>query len=378
MSLAIPFGRPDIDERDIEAVGRVLRSGWLSTGSECEALESDLAERLGAPHVVSLASCTAALEISLRSLRLRPGARVGVPTWTFVATASAVFSVGAIPVLLDVEEDTLDLSPRSLAAALDEGLEALIVVHFAGVPVDPEIYRLAAGAGCRVIEDAAHALGATDARGPISGVGTVSACFSFYATKNITSGEGGALATHDEELARFARSQRLHGLSADAWRRYGPGADPGYDLEEAGLKANLSDILAALARSQLGRFEAIQQRRRALVDRYRSGLASVSGCRIIPASPHPGSADHLMVVLLPVGVDRAGVMATLTAQGIGSSIHFRPLHRFAWYRDHAIVGAGGTPVADALAPRALSLPLHTGLSDADVDGVVAALSGALA
>jgi dTDP-4-amino-4,6-dideoxygalactose transaminase len=375
----IGFAPPVIDESDIEAVVRVLRSGWLSTGGECQAFEAELAEYTGAPHVVAVSSCTAALEIALGAQRFGPGSRVGVPTWTFAASATSVVRAGATPVLLDVERDTLNLSAAALSDVLDhpDGLDGLVVVHFAGVPVAREVLDLAAQAVVPVVEDAAHALGAEDHRGPISGVGTVGACFSFYASKNLTSAEGGALATHDPELAAYAQTQRFHGMSRDAWKRYGVGADAAYDVVAPGLKANLPDVLAALGRSQLARFDDLQARRRAIVERYRAALVGIEGLRVVPADLAPSSADHLLVVVLPEGADRAVVTATMGREHIGTSVHFRPLHTMTWFAEHAAIGPGGTPVADELAGRALSLPLHAGLSDADVDRVVTVLADAL-
>jgi dTDP-4-amino-4,6-dideoxygalactose transaminase len=373
----IHFARPAIDASDIEAVVRVLESGWLSTGDECRKLEAELAAEVGAPHVVAVSSCTAALQIALDAQRFAPGARVGVPTWTFAASANTVVHAGAQPVLLDVDADTLNVSLPAVEAALAEGLDALVVVHFAGVAVDRAVLDLAAEHGVPVIEDAAHAIGTSDHRGPVSGLGTVGAAFSFYATKNLTSGEGGALATHDDELASFARRHRLHGLSQDAWARYQVGGNPTYDLVEPGLKANLPDLLAALARTQLARFPDLQARRRQITTRYRELLASSPEVRCVPGEPDPRSADHLFVVILPEGVDRAEVVSAMGKEQIGVSVHFRPVHTFGWYAEHADVGPGGVPVADALADRALSLPLHPGLSDADVDRVVGALGQAL-
>jgi dTDP-4-amino-4,6-dideoxygalactose transaminase len=238
---------------------------------------------------------------------------------------------------------------------------------------------VAAAAGLPVVEDAAHALGATDHRGPIGGPGAGTVAFSFYATKNLTSAEGGALVTSDPDLAAFARSYRLHGMDADAWARYRPGATAGYDVVVPGIKANMPDLLAALARSQLRRFDATQARRRALVDRYRSALkGAVDGLRFVPGEADPGSADHLAVLLLPEGTDRGAVVAALSAEGIGTSVHFRPLHTFTWFAETVPVGPGGLAVCDALETRALSLPLHVGLSDGDVDRVAEVLLGALA
>lgn len=376
LATTVPFARPHIDGADIEAVTRVLTSGWLTTGEECLRLEADLAAFTGAREVVSVSSCTAALELAFRSLRLAPGARVGIPTWTFLASATAPHSTGAQPVLLDVDPHTLNLAPDAVEAALPT-LDALVVVHFGGAPVDRRIFEMAAAAGVPVVEDAAHALGGSDHRGPIAGRGTVGACFSFYATKNFTSAEGGAFVTDDPDRAEFVRSQRLHGLSTDAWARYRPGAPNSYDLGEPGLKANLPDLLAALVRSQLARAGCLQAARRERVREYHHLLTDLRGLVVVPGAVDERSADHLMVVLLPPGVDRSSIVAILADQGIGTSVHFRPLHQMGWFASNAEVGPTGVAGADSVADRALSLPLHPNLTSADVVHVVSALDAAL-
>jgi dTDP-4-amino-4,6-dideoxygalactose transaminase len=374
----VPFSVPEISDDDVAAVVRVLRSGWLTTGEESKALEEELASYLGAHYVVAVSSCTAALELALRCLGLKPGARVGVPAWTFVATATSAVHLGATPVLLDVDPDTLNLSPEALEAALATGLDAVVPVHFGGVPVAREIHDLCAAAGVPVVEDAAHALGAFDHRGVLRGSGSVAACYSFYATKNLTCGEGGAVVTDQPEIAERVMSLRLHGLTRDAWARYRPGSAGGYDLLEPGIKANLPDILAALARTQLRSFDALQARRRILVTRYRHRLAEVPGVRMVPSVAESDSADHLLVVVLPAAVDRERVRARLATEGVATSVHFPPLHHFDWFRDHAEIGPTGLAVADELAPRALSLPLYPSLHPDDIDRVVASLAAALA
>lgn len=374
------FAAPDLDASDHAAVARVLDSGWLTTGEECLRLEEELADYVAAPHVIAVSSCTAALEIGLAFLDLPRGARVGIPDWTFVSTALAAHRSGAVPVLLDVEPDTLNVSPESVAAALDEGLDAIVPVHFGGLPVSPAVRRLCARAGVPVLEDAAHALGATDDRGPVNGRDVLGACYSFYATKNLSSGEGGAIATFDPELAEFARTWRLHGLSKDAWRRYAPEAKSGaalYEVMGPGLKANLPDLLAALGRSQLARFSGMQAKRRALVQHYRLLLADVPDVRCVPRDSAAGSADHLMAVLLPEGVDRTSIVQSLAGDGVPTSVHFQPLHGFTWMAANAVIGPAGLDVASALAGRALSLPLHTSLAEADVERVVTSLQAAL-
>ena len=373
----VRFAAPEVTADDEAAVLRVLRSGWLSTGSECAALEDELREYCGAAHAVALSSCTAALEIATAALRLPAGARVGVPTWTFAASAQPAAMSGAVPVLLDIDPATLNLDPASLEAALPQ-LDAVVVVHFGGVPVDRRVFDACAAAGIPVIEDAAHALGASDHRGRMGGHSTAGACFSFYATKNLTSAEGGALVTDDAELATFAREQRAHGMTDDAWRRYHPSSPGTYDIVELGRKANLPDVLAALARSQLARFDGLQARRHELATHYREALSAVDGVDVVPGQPDAGSANHLLVVRLPDGVRRVDVTTALRARGIITHVHFTPLHHLQWFRRHAAIGPSGVGSADAVADRILSLPLHTQLELADVDRVVASLAEVLA
>lgn len=368
-SSTIIFSSPDISDEDVAAVERVLRSGWLTSGGQCVALEQELVEYLGVSQAVAVSSCTAALEIAFAWLSLPVGARVGVPTWTFVSSALAPYHWGSQPVLLDIEPDSLNLAPEALEAALDDGLDAVVAVHFGGVPVAREIHELCAAYEVPLVEDAAHAFGASDHRGLLRGTGSVCAAFSFYVTKNLCSGEGGALTTENNEFADFARSFRLHGLSQDAWNRYTPGARRGYDLLAPGIKGNLPDLLAVLARSQLARFDALQARRRAIMRRYRGHVASMKSVRMVPQELVEDGADHLAVVVLPEGADRDRVVAAFAAARIGTSVHFRPLHHMAWFADRAVLGRGGTPVADILAPRVFSLPLHPGLTDADVDRI---------
>lgn len=371
----IRLADPDITEADIAAVTAVLRSGWLTSGRESVALEQELGAYLDCPYVIAVSSGTAALELSFAYLGLPPGARVGVPTWTFPASAFAPFHQGASIVLLDSDPDTMNVSVASLEAALDEGLDAVVMVHFGGTPVTEEAHQRCRAAGVPIVEDAAHAFGASDHRGKVAGAGTAGAAFSFYATKNLTSGEGGALATDDPELARFATAYRLHGLT----RKPGAAWDPDVvtDIVGPGYKSNLSDVLAALARSQLHRFDDLQARRRDAVLRYRENLAGLDGLCFVPRELDDGNADHLLAVALPPGTDRRGVFTALDAKGIGTSLHFRPLHSYEWFAKNSAIGPSGTPVADEMADRMISLPLHPGLSGAEVDRVCEVFGDAL-
>ncbi|MDQ3980031.1 MAG: DegT/DnrJ/EryC1/StrS family aminotransferase [Actinomycetota bacterium] len=373
----IGFSVPHIDDSDIEAVVGVLRGGWLTTGSECAAFERELQDYLDVPHAVGLSSCTAAIETAFAYLGLPAGAQVGVPTWTFPASAFAPVRHGAVPVLVDLDPDTLNVSAKALEAAIASGIDAFVAVHFAGIPLSREVHDILQSARVPVIEDAAHAFGAVDHRGRVAGQDSVAACFSFYATKNLTSGEGGALVTEDADLADFARSFRLHGLVGDAWSRYRTGSAALPEVVTPGIKGNLPDLLAALARSQLRRFDDLQKVRREIVLHYRSRLSHMEGVRAVPTDHMDGSADHLMVVVLDEHIDRERVIARLSSAGIGSSVHFRPLHHLQWFRRHAVLAGDELPVADALAPRALSLPLHARLEPPQVDRVCDVLASAL-
>lgn len=373
----IPFSVPNISDDDIDAVTKVLRSGWITTGPECGRLENGLQDYLGIPHVVAVSSCTAALEIAAAALLLPAGASVGVPTWTFASTALAVMRSGARPVLLDVDSESLNLSPGSLEAAANEGLAAVVGVHFGGVPLPKRVHELCSHFGLPLIEDAAHALGASDHRGLVAGRGTAGAAFSFYATKNLTCAEGGALATDNAELARFARCYRLHGLDNDAWRRYSPEGHPQYELLTGGIKANLPDVLAALAMSQLLRFEEMQRARDRIVAHYREQLSTIPGISVIPPECAMGAANHLLVIKVAAGIDRDGVASALHAKGIGTSVHFRPLHQFPFFQAHTAPGPGGVPIAESLSRRVLSLPLYPTLELDKVDRVCAELRRAV-
>lgn len=373
---SIAFAAPDRDVADLAAVERVLDSGWLTTGDEAQAFEAEISALLGGVEVVATSSCTAALETACASLGLGPGSRVGVPTWTFPSTALAPARQGATVVLLDVDPSTLNLSVASLGPALGTGLDAVIGVHFGGVPLPAEIGEVCGAAGVPLVEDAAHAFGATDFRGPVGGHARFT-CLSFYATKNLTCGEGGALATTDPDVAAFARRYRLHGLGQGAEDRYRPGSLDVPDVTMPGIKGNLPDVLAAIGRSQLHRFSQMQSRRREIVRRYRAAVSDVEGIDVVPDVLDEQGADHLMVVALTDGVDRAAVRQVMSHAGIGTSVHFPPLHYLSWFRDNAEIGPSGVAGADAMADRVLSLPLHPGLSNGDVDRVVEELKAAI-
>jgi perosamine synthetase len=297
------------------------------------------------------------------------------PTLTFCGAVGAILHAGLRPVLVDADERTLTLDPDDVAQAADRtGARAMVVQHMAGYPAPvPELTAAAGLPPAAVVEDAAHGLGAAVGEAP---VGTLSGatCFSFYATKNLPIGEGGAVTTADPELADLLRATRQHGMSKDAWRRYGPGSSWRYSVEVDGLKANFTDLQAAIGRAQLARLTGWQRRRAELAARYDEGLRSVPGV-LLPPRPDTGRhAWHLYAVRVqpPFRLTRDELSAALAERGVGTSVHFIPVHHFPYFR--GLLGSPRLPVADRVFEGLLSLPLHPGLSDADVEHVCALIA----
>jgi dTDP-4-amino-4,6-dideoxygalactose transaminase len=375
----IPFATTTISVEAQEAAARVLASGWVTTGPEVAEFEREFAAVVGAEHGVAVSSCTAAIELALRGLRLPRNAKVLTSTMTFCGAVHAIVHAGLQPVLVDVNPETVMPDPESVARAtrLAGGADAMVVLHFAGQPAPVEELASAAGLPlARVIEDAAHALDTVvrDRR-----VGSISAatCFSFYATKNLPIGEGGMVTTLDPEIADFVRRARLNGMSRDAWRRYLPGSAWRYTVDVAGLKANMTDVQAAVGRAQLRHLAKWQLRRAEIADRYDRDLSGIPGIGR-PARPAEGRhAWHLYVmrVLPRLGLERDGFIAALGERGVDCSVHFIPIHHQPYFLE--LMGtsiATAFPSADATFRQIVSLPLHPALSDGEVDRVCEAVA----
>lgn len=372
----IPFTRVSVCLEARQAADDVLASGWLTTGPRVLEFEQQFAEFVGARHAVAVSSCTAAIELGLRALQLPRGAKVLTSTLTFCGVAQAIAHAGCRPVLVDVETSTMmpSAAQTAMAARRAGGVDAMVVVHFAGHPAP--VPELAAAAGLplsRVVEDAAHgpgiALGDT-------AIGAISAatCFSFYATKNLPIGEGGMLTTDDDDVAGRVRSARLHGMNSDAWRRYTPGASWRYSVERAGLKANMTDLQAAIGLAQLAHLPTWQARRHEIADRYIERLGPLSGI-VVPGLRTSGTHSwHLFVVQLrDFALTRDDTIEALAAMGVNCSVHFIPIHHHGFaQRSHERTAS--LPGADALFPTLLSLPLYPDLSDDEVGGVCDALA----
>ena len=378
----LPFARPSITAAEKNAVLEVLDSGWITTGPRSKAFEARFADKVGARHAVALNSATAALHLALEAVGVGVGDEVVVPTWTFAASAEVIVHLGARPVLVDIEERTLNATAEAILAALTPRTRAVVAVHFGGLPL--ELPRLAAELeqrGVALVEDAAHAFPSRISGTPTRYAGTFgrAGAFSFYATKTITTGEGGMLVTDDEKVAARARVMSLHGISAHAWNRYAAGGSWRYDIEAAGYKYNMSDIAAALGLVQLSRAEELHDARRALARAYALRLSSSPISELVEL---PSGLDleehalHLFVVKLRLdrlAVDRAQVIDSMHGAGIGTSVHFIPLHLHPYYQHRWGYSPARLPVATRLFERVLSLPLWPGMTEAHIDRVTSAL-----
>ena len=371
----LAFAPPALGEEEIAEVADTLRSDWITTGPKTSRFEREFAARLGAPGALALNSCTAGLHTALVTGGIGRGDEVITSTLTFAASANVAEHVGARPVLVDVEPDTLQMAPERVRAAVTPQTRAIVVVHYAGHPADLDaIGAIAAEHRLLMVEDAAHALPARY-RGRMIGSGTNPTAFSFYATKNMTTGEGGML-TGDPAFLRRARTVSLHGMSRDGWNRYAEGGHWFYEIEMPGFKYNMTDIQASLGLCQLRKLEGFQRRRREVVAAYHEAFAGEDALELPVERNDVEHAWHLYVLRLRPGVlaiDRGRFIEEMTRRRIGTSVHFIPLHLHPYYRDTYGYGPGQFPVAQSNYERMLSLPLHPGLSDGDVADVITAV-----
>jgi dTDP-4-amino-4,6-dideoxygalactose transaminase len=365
--------------RERELVLQALDSGWITTGPRTFELAKRVAEIAQAKHSVVVNSATGGLHLTLEALGIGPGDEVITTPYTFVATVNVIEHVRARPVLVDVEPDTLCIDPKQVEAAITPRTKVIMSVDYAGHPCEHDALRaLSAGRGIRLVDDAAHSLGARSHGRPIGCAALADATvFSFYATKNLTTGEGGAVVTDDEELSSRIQLLSLHGMSRDAWKRYGASGSWFYEVVAPGWKYNLSDLLAAIGVAQLERFEEFQARRLALVARYDAAFASVPEVRRPRTRPGMTHAWHLYPIALELErlkIDRAQFIEELRAENIGTSVHFIPIHFHPHFRDSLQKPPGSFPVAEDAYQRAITLPLFPRMTDRDVDDVVQAVS----
>ncbi|WP_420266135.1 DegT/DnrJ/EryC1/StrS family aminotransferase [Candidatus Magnetominusculus dajiuhuensis] len=368
----LPLARPSVGHEEIAAVTEVLNSGYWTTGPKVAEFEREFAAYInesGSIYTVALNSCTSGLYLSLLALGIGAGDEVIVPTWTFAATAHVVEWAGAVPVLCDIEEDTLNIDVQMAERLITKNTKAIMPVHMAGYPCDMDaIARLSEKYGIYVIEDAAHAVG-TKYKGQKIGNFSTATVFSFYATKNLAMGEGGLVASKDERLIEEIRKLSYFGINKDAFKRYEKRGTWFYDIEGIGYKCNLDSIHAAVGLVQLRKLDVMNERRRAIARSYKDGLSA--GISLVPGISDTGEhlhTYHLFPVLIPASINRDTLITALRDRNIGTSVHFRPLHMHSHYKGRT--GSGQFPVAEGVFPRVLSLPMFPSMTDEDVRYVI--------
>ncbi|MBA3465636.1 MAG: DegT/DnrJ/EryC1/StrS aminotransferase family protein [Deltaproteobacteria bacterium] len=395
--MKVPFFKPTIGEEEIAAVVTCLRSGWLTTGAQTREFEAEFARYVGAKHAVALNSCTAALHLALEAVGLQRGELVLVPTMTFAATAEVVRYFDAVPVFVDCDPRTQCIDVAAAARTLEQiaagqpaagvfgpygRVRAIIPMHYAGQMADVDaVNALAATHGISVIEDAAHTLPAftrTNGSAPWRAVGTTAAitCFSFYANKCITTGEGGMAVTDDDTYADRMRLMSLHGMSKDAWKRYTAAGSWYYEIVAPGFKYNLTDIASAIGRVQLARAEELWEARRAVAAMYEVALAGIPGLERPTEDANRRHSWHLYSIRLDLEVwtkGRDAFIDGLKERGVASSVHWQPLHMQPYYRQAYALTTQLFPVAAGLWPRLVTLPLYPGMTRDDVELVADAI-----
>ena len=393
--LAVPFFRPDVGDQEIAEVVATLRSGWLTTGPRVRAFEAAFREGVGADHAVAVNSCTAALHLALEAMNVKAGQAVLVPTMTFAATAEVVRYQGATPILVDCEPDTLNMDLADAARKIERLRSAapsariggvpvgIMPVHVGGAMMDVDaVQQFAARHGLWTVEDAAHAYPAARRRDGTDswqrcGQGTAAVtCFSFYANKTITTGEGGMAVTNAGPVADRMRLMSLHGLSSDAWGRYSGGGSWDYKILAPGYKYNLTDLAAAIGLRQVQRAEEMRKRREAIAEQYYAALAAVEEIALPPRSSDLIHAWHLFPIRLRLRklvVNRNDFIRHLTRLGIGASVHWRPLHLHPYYSETFGWSPRDFPVASRVWERLVSLPIFSAMRDDEVSTVSAAV-----
>lgn len=362
----LPLSRPSIGEQEIAKVVQCLKSGWITTGPLCRDFEERFRQRTGAPYATSVCSGTAGMHLVLWALGIEEGDEVITPSMTFASTLNLLTLLGAKPVFVDVDYDTLLIRTEKIEEKITDRTKAIIPVHFAGAPADMDvILEIARRHHLFVIEDAAHALGSRYKDKPSGGFGQI-AVFSFHPIKNITTAEGGMVVHYSDNLERKLRLLRFHGIERDAWKRYGEGGNPAYDIHEPGLKYNLTDLQAALGLAQLERLDELNRRRGHLASLYREELKGVRGIDLPGVPPYPHvHAWHLFVVKV-LSMDRETFMERLSYYRIGYGIHFPAGHQLSYVQRRFHVGRETLRETEKAAERIVSLPLFPDMTEDDV------------
>lgn len=373
----LPFARPDVDQREITAVGEVIRSGWLTTGPKVRAFEAEFAAYVGAKHAIALNSATAAMHLALEAAGVKSDDEIITTSMTFAATAEIIRYFNAKPVLIDIDRQTMNIDIAQVAAAVTHRTKAIIPVHVGGQAVDLDsIHLLANKYNLTVIEDAAHAL-PTYYNGQIIGALSDFTAFSFYATKTLATGEGGMLTTNNDQWAERCRIMSLHGISKDAWKRYTSEGSWYYEIIAPGFKYNMTDIAAAMGLVQLDKLEQMNNRRQEIARQYNNAFSTHSALEVpycASFSTHPYHLYILRLNLASLRIDRATFIDHLRKANIGVSVHWIPLHMHPYYRETYGYRPESFPVAYTEYQRIISLPVYSAMNDEDVADVIAAVT----
>jgi len=373
----LPFAKPSISDAAIAEVVACLKSGWITTGPRVKQFEAALKEYLQTPHALTASSATAGLHLALKSLKLSPDDEVITTPLTFVATLNTIIHANAKPVLVDVDLETYNINIDNIRAAITDRTRAIVPVHFAGHPVDLDpLYQLAADHGLRVIEDAAHAVGAHYKQKTIGSFGDTQV-FSFHPNKNMTTGEGGCISTRDTDLAKHISVLRFHGIDRDATNRFSKTGSQHYEVIEPGFKYNMMDIQAALGLHQLPRLDDFISKRTRIVKRYFSLLKDWPEWTLpTPADYDHRHAWHLFAPLInpeAAGMDRDTFMQEMKTRNIGTGLHYRAAHLYPYFREQFGFKPGDFPHAETIADRIVSLPLFPDMTEEEQDRVIAAM-----
>lgn len=376
----LPFGKPNFSEEEIEAVTRVMRSGWIGMGNEVASFEKELAEYTGAKHVIAVDSCTSALFLSLLALGVTDGDEVVIPSLTWCSTANAAIYAGATPVFCDIDEETLCLTPETLLKQVTPKTKAVMIVHYGGLTVDINAVRKALPAHIKIVEDAAHAFGSKYTDGKRVGSSGNLTCFSFYANKNLSTGEGGAIALNDDAVADKLRSLRQHGMPVNAWKRFtNPKAMIYSQMEQLGYKMNYIDLHACIGRVQLKRFDDFHKTRQHIGKRYFNELKAYKpSFKFQQNLTDESHAKHLYVVRLPLAemkMNRDEFLMAMRDNNIGASIHYMPLHMMDFYKRN--YSPQQLPVAEKIFDEIVTLPISAAMTDEDVNDVINSIKSIL-
>lgn len=362
----LPLSRPSISDREIEGIVDCLKSGWITTGPVCKSFEDKFCELTGASYAISLSSATAGMHIVLLALGVGEGDEIITPSMTFASTINMIAMLKAKPVFVDSHYGTLNINADMIEEKISRKTKAIIPVHFAGAPVDMDrILKIAQRHHLAIIEDAAHAVGTYYKGVHAGGFGKI-AIFSFHPIKNITSGEGGMITHSDEKLENQLRLLRFHGIERDAWKRYGKGGNPEYDIHQPGFKYNLTDIQAALGLAQLSRLAEINSRRVELAELYMGGLKGIVGLELPGVPEYPNvHAWHLFTVKI-LSMDRGLFMEKLSQHNIGYGLHFPACHHLSYVKRQFATVIGMLPETERAADKIISLPLFPDMKNDDV------------